>query len=150
MSSEAEARFIAQLRQGPSFLLLGQAYLGLQAIEDPLLSLILRKYGTPAGPASTYFDLLAGMISGSPEAALAWIEERCRLIAVPDWLDLVVSFAWNGVYSSAIDSIWQRALRTDWREVQPVLEEKYKPRDPRNKSVLHATVLFGCVNRTDE
>jgi hypothetical protein len=28
-------------------------------------------------------------------------------------------------------------------------KKKYRPRDPRNKSILHCTYLFGCVNRTD-
>src|SRR5947209_4216543 len=110
MSADSETRFVAQLKQGPSFLLLGQAYLRVQTAEDPLLSLILRKYVPPTSPTNSYFDLLSGSISASPESALAWMEERCRLIAVPDWLDLVASFAWNGVYSSAIDSIWPRAF----------------------------------------
>ena len=43
MSSDAEISFLAKLRQGPSFLLLGQAYLKIQAAEDSLLTLILRK-----------------------------------------------------------------------------------------------------------
>jgi|SRR5579859_6353204 len=143
MSSDAEATFLSRLKQGPSFLLLGQSYLKIQASEDSLLTLILRKYPPSAAGSSTYFDLLAGAASEDRDSAMAWIEERCRTLSVPAWLDLVAAFPWNGVYSSAIDSIWPRAFRSEWRELQSILEEKYKPRDPRNRSVLHCTFLWG-------
>ncbi len=149
MTTDADSGFLARLRQGPAFLFLGQAYLKLQAAEDPLLALSLKKYGpAPAGTPS-YNDLLSSSAGNAGEAAFAWMEERCRLISVPKWLEMVASFAWSGVYSSAVDSVWPRAFRTDWRELQSILEEKYRPRDPRNKSILHCTYLFGCVNRTD-
>jgi len=149
MTTDADSSLLAKLRQGPAFLFLGQAYLKLQAADDALLALILKKYGSaPAGNPS-YNDLLLGSAGNSAEAALAWIEERCRLISVPNWLEMVATFAWSGIYSSAMDSVWLRAFRTDWRELQSILEEKYRPRDPRNKSILHCTHLFGCVNRTD-
>ena len=149
MTTDADSSFLAKLRQGPAFLFLGQGYLKLQAADDALLVLILKKYGgAPVGNPS-YNDVLSGSAGNSADAALAWIEERCRLISVPNWLEMVASFAWSGIYSSAIDSLWPRAFRTDWRELQSILEEKYRPRDPRNKSILHCTHLFGCVNRTD-
>jgi hypothetical protein len=150
MSSDGETNFLSRLKQGPSFLLLGQSYLKIQASEDSLLTLILRKYPPSAAASATYLDLLSGGASEDRDSAMAWIEERCRTLSAPAWLDLVATFPWNGVYSSAIDSIWPRAFRSEWRELQSILEEKYKPRDPRNRSVLHCTFLFGCSNRTEE
>lgn len=140
--------FCDQLKRGPAFLYLGQNYLRLQSGDDPFLREVLRKYGD-GDEKRSYFDLFDSRLSESPESAIAWMEERCRRLSPPEWLKLVASFAWNGVYTSAIDSIWPSVFRNPWREVQPIFEESYKPRDPRNRSLLHCTFLFGCVNRTD-
>jgi hypothetical protein len=140
--------FCEQLKKGPAFLFLGQRYLGLQSGTDPFLAEVLRKY-TDTSTQTSYFDIFNSRAGQSPEAAIAWMEERCRRLSAPAWLRLVASFAWNGVYTSAVDSIWPSVFRNSWREVQPIFEESYKPRDPRNRSLLHCTFLFGCVNRTE-
>ena len=46
-----------------------------------------------------------------------------------------------------IDIVWPKAFRKDWRELQPILDEIYYPSDPRNRSNLHCTYLFGCVDK---
>jgi len=86
-------------------------------------------YDPTAAPAGTpsYNDLLSSSAGNAGEAALAWMEERCRPISVPKWLEMVASFAWSGIYGSAVDSVWPRAFRTDWRELQSILEEKISP-----------------------
>ena len=140
--------FCLQLKKGPAFLFLGQDYFRLQTGADPFLAEILRKY-RDGGAARSYFEIFESRADDSPESAVAWMEERCRRLSTPEWLTLAASFPWNGVYSSAIDSIWPAAFRNSWRDVQPVFEESYKPQDPRNRFVLHCTFLFGCVNRTD-
>jgi hypothetical protein len=141
--------FYAHLKRGPAFLFLGQNYLRLETGQDAFLSEILRKYGVPPIKGESYFELLDTRAGESAPSAVAWMEERCRRISPPEWLKVVASIPWNGVYSSAFDSIWHAAFRNDWREIQPVLEEDHRPRDPRNKLLLHCTFLFGCVNRTE-
>ncbi len=144
------SHFCMKMTQGPAFLLLGQDYLRSESEADPFLSEIVRKYGKSDGQPLHYGQIFQGQAHYSIEAALAWMQERCDRISVPHWLTTVASFAWNGIYTSAIDTIWLRAFRAEWRELQPLFEEKYRPIDPRNRSKLHCTFLFGCVNRTEE
>jgi len=84
------------------------------------------------------------------DAALAWMHGRCEHIAVPSWLKTVAGLPWNGVYTSAIDAIWPKAFLSEWRTLQPLLDSNYEPSNPRNRSNLLCTYLFGCVNRVEE
>jgi hypothetical protein len=138
-----------RLARGPTFLLLGQEYLALEAGFDPLLREVGRKLGTRE-PPSSYLSLLDEDLPMPREAWLAWLDERCRRIAIPKWLETVAEYPWSGLFTSAIDSVWPRAMRRPWRELQPLFEEKFRPSDPRNRRVLHCTYLFGSVNRVEE
>lgn len=142
--------FCNLLKRGPAFLFLGQNYLQLESGKDPFLSEILRKYGKIATNHSQYSLIFEGVAQSSGESALAWMQERCSRLSIPQWLKTVASFNWNGVYSSAIDVIWPGAFQSEWRELQYILEEKYEPSNPRNRLKLHCTYLFGNVSRTEE
>jgi hypothetical protein len=142
--------FYRRLKRGPAFLLLGQNYLRLESGVDSFLSEVIRKYGGASAEKETYDEILDSGAASSPESALAWMDDRCRRLSVPRWLKTAASYLWNGVYTSAIDSIWPSCFRTSWREIQPLFEEKYRPSDPRNRSLLHCTFLYGCVNRAEE
>lgn len=143
-------KIYSTLNRGPNFLFLGQDYLKLESGEDPFLAEILRKYGPKDDVNPGYHNILAGEAQNSKLDALAWMQSRCERISLPEWLKTVSNFAWSGVYTSAIDTIWPRAFRTDWRELQPILDEKYNPSDPRNRFNLHCTFLFGRVDRDDD
>lgn len=144
------AEFCKSLKRGSAFLFLGQDYLRLESSIDPFLAEVLRKYGkTTTGP-SQYSQIFEGEAQNSVESALAWMQERCGRLSTPQWLKTVASFAWSGVYSSAIDVIWHNAFRSEWRELHHIFEEKYRPIDPRNRLKLHCTYLFGNVSRTEE
>lgn len=147
---EDEKSIFDKLKQGPSFLFLGQDYLRIETGQDPLLSEIIRKYGPQNVEAPSYYCVLDGDASQHADAALAWMDERCKRLSAPEWLQTVSQFAWNGIYTSSIDSIVLSAFRSGWREVQPIFEEKFNPSDPRNKRVLHCTFLFGALNQADE
>jgi hypothetical protein len=142
--------FCERIKRGPTILFLGQNYLRLDTAVDPFLSEVLRKYGKPGEVAKNYGQILDSEANRSPEHALAWMHERSKRLSAPDWLTIVASYPWSCVYTSAIDAIWISSFRMPWRELQPVFDEVYKPSDPRNKSKLHCTFLFGCVDRTDE
>jgi len=139
-----------KLNQGPAFLLLGQDYLRLESGIDPFLSEVLRKFGKVGTQPPHYGQILEGDAQNAIEPALAWMQQRCERFSLPEWLKTVASFEWNGVYTSAIDAIWSRAFRSEWRELQRIFEEKIKFGDPRNRSRLHCTFLFGCVDKTEE
>lgn len=139
-----------RLKQGPSFLFLGQGYLTIETGQDPLLSEILRKYGPKNIEAPSYYCVFESDAGQHPDAALVWMDERCKRLSVPEWMHTVSQFAWNGIYTSSIDSILLSSFRSAWREVQPIFEERFNPSDPRNKRVLHCTFLFGSLNQVDE
>ena len=141
--------FVERL-QAAAFLLLGQRYLSLETGSDPLLGEITRRYGPELVDKADYFTLFEGTAPNAGDAALAWIDERCRRLSTPKWLETVSDFAWSGVYTSAVDSLLPPALRKAWRGVQPLIDEKYVPSDPRNRRMLHLTYLFGSVNHSDE
>ena len=144
------AEFVERLNRGPAVLFLGQGYLSLETGADSYLHEILRKFGPAGLEEESYFSLLDGTMANSPDVSLAWMDERCRRLSTPDWLNSVSRYAWSAVYSSAFDSIWQNTFRSEWREVHPILVEKYRSGDPRNRHRLHCTFLYGCVNRTSE
>lgn len=138
------------LKRGPAILFLGQDYLRLETGTDSFLAEALRKYGDTSADRPSYKDLLEGEASASVQTALAWMQERSGILSVPEWLEVVAGFAWSVLYTSAIDMVWPRAFRTEWRELHQLFEEKYRPTDPRNRSRLHCTVLFGSVGRAEE
>src|SRR6184192_963789 len=98
-----DTEFLARLERGPAFLLLGQGYLRLGGGVDAFLSEIAKKYGSSGDPAGGYDLVLDNKAVAGKDAALAWMDERCKRLAVPDWLSVVTGYAWSGVYSSAID-----------------------------------------------
>ena len=137
-----------QLSGGPAVLFLGQNYLSLDTGVDPLLADIQSKFGGSA-TSTDYALLLEGTANQSGDSALAWMTERCRRLLPPEWLRTVAGYQWSSVYSSAVDTVWLSAFRNEWREVAPVFEEQYFPRDPRNRRILHCTFLFGSINQTE-
>lgn len=138
-----------QLNQGPAVLLLGQRYLQLETGEDAFLSEILRKYSQTPLQSVDYFQIFNTNAQDSVEASLAWMQERSGRLSVPRWLITVADYPWSAVYTSAIDTIWTRAFRKEWRSIQPLFEEKFDPPDPRNRTNLHCTFLFGNVGRAE-
>jgi hypothetical protein len=140
-------QFLARLARGPAFLLLGQDYLRAASHRDALLELIAARYSEGVD-VPDYRSLLSLDLEREANAVLAWLDERCRRLEPPEWLTEVAAFAWSGVYGSAIDTVWPRAFRQAWREMQPIFEERYRPSDPRNRARLHHTFLYGSVNRT--
>lgn len=142
--------FCLKLKRGPAVLFLGQDYLKLESGIDPFLAEILKKYGQAEEPNVQYGLILEGDAKNSIETSLAWMQQRCDRFSIPQWLNTVGEFAWNAMFCSAIDLIWVKAFRTDWREIQPVFSEKYKPQNERSRQVLNCTLLFGRVDRTEE
>lgn len=140
--------FWEQLNRGPAILFLGQAYLASETGTDPLLLEVQRQFGgLPTRPS--YDQLLKSTADQSGEAALTWLSERCRRLSPPEWLTSIAKFPWSSVFSSAIDPLWLPPFRNEWREVAPIYEDEYFPRDPRNRRVLHCTFLYGSLHQTD-
>lgn len=139
-----------KLNNGPAVLFLGQDYLRLESGKDSFLSEILRKFCRNNSKAICYDQILDCDADLSIDSSLSWMQERCNRISLPHWLKVVAGFDWSALYTSAIDIIWQNAFRSEWRELHHLFEEKYVPSDPRNRSRLHCTYLFGSVSRSEE
>ncbi|MBK9155719.1 MAG: hypothetical protein IPM25_16180 [Chloracidobacterium sp.] len=144
-----DASFFSKLQTRPAVLFLGQHHLSLERGSDPLLEEVLRKFGPSMnGRKSAYDDLfLLGQDSG--ENHLDWLRERCRRMLPSTWLEIIGRFPWSSVVTSAVDTLVDRALEVEWREIHPIFEDKINPFDPRNRRRLHLTHLFGSLGRIE-
>lgn len=148
MTSSKLESFWQKLNNGPSVLFLGQRHLWIETESDPLLGQITNRFGGGDDTAD-YGQILRGSAYLDSDAALAWMSERARVLSTPDWLTRVAGFAWNGVISSAVDTIWMSAFRNAWREVAPIYSDEYFPRNPRSRRELNCTYLFGSINQVE-
>jgi hypothetical protein len=140
-------QFLRQLAKGPTILFLGQRTLALGSGTDPFLHQIGEKYA--GGTLENYFSLLEIELQDRAETILAWMDERCRRLTPPAQLDQIAAFPWSSVLTSAVDTVWAKAFRQPWRELQPIFDEQHQPADARNRARLHCTYLYGNVNRTE-
>jgi len=137
---------LEQLKNGLAFLFLGQGYLSLETGSDPLLKDILHKYYPDNSDIlEGYFSIFQPDLQENKESKLGWINNRCDRLSPPEWLKTVAKFPWNGVYTTAIDTLWYRTFRTEWRTVTPIFDKKYNPPDVRSRVRLHGTFLFGSI-----
>ncbi|MGJ0485139.1 MAG: hypothetical protein ACR65R_11495 [Methylomicrobium sp.] len=154
MIKELQPIFSHLASDRPSFLFLGQDYLKLDNGIDPLLTSISSKYlpqnSSEKSSVESYKVLLEQTEFADEHSARAWISEASRRLVEPKWLEIVSKMPWSGVYSSAIDTQLTRAFRTDWRDVQPIFSKKFFSPDPRSRTNLHITYLFGCIEREEE
>lgn len=138
-------------RNAPTFLFLGQDTLKHDTNRDVFLDSILQKYDGSAVPsADGYARIFSTRINEDREAARAWISDRANLLAPPQWLEKTAEFAWSSVYTSGIDGTLNRAFRKNWRTVQPIYSSNLNPADPRNRSRLHITYLYGAIEREEK
>jgi hypothetical protein len=128
-----------KLQRGPAFLFLGQNYLRLETGRDPLLETISKNYNNRDTPFDTYGKMLDALDIAEDENQiiefLGWVYERCNRFAIPEWMKIVAGFQWNGIFSSAIDTVWERAIRNViiQRNPQRVFDEDYKFPNPRSR-----------------
>lgn len=150
MNKVGDTNFYKRLQTGPIFLFLGQKYLSMETGEDPLLSAILQKYGEEKSAAENIgYSALFNTSISNDNASLAWIFRRSELLSVPYFLEKIAQFAWSGVYTSAIDTMWLKAFKNDWREIQNIFNERTNPIEPRSRTRLNCTYLYGRVDQVE-
>lgn len=142
--------FAEKLKNAQKFLFLGQNYLALETGTDPFLLDILKKYKSNDENQSSYFSMFSSSLFDNKDGAIGWMNNRCERLSIPDWLKTLSQVAWNGVYTTAIDTLWYREFRTDWRTVTPIYDKKYNPPDIRSKTNLHGTFLFGSIGGDEQ
>jgi len=134
----------------PLYLLLGQSYQSIMTGSDLFLQEVIRKYNGSTEMLLSYDVIFNSTMKDNPEASLAWLQSRGERLSPPEPFSLISKVQWSGVYTTSIDNIWYRQFRREWRNIQPIFEEKYRPSDPRNRRKLHITYMFGCVDRMEE
>jgi hypothetical protein len=138
---------IVRLKSAPAVLLLGQSYLKFSCGTDQFLQQTINKFLPKSTYPLTYNSILSNLKEEEKENHLAWMHNLCQRITIPAAIEVVSKFPWNAVFTSSIDSIWYSAFRAPYRDLQFIFDESLNPADPRNKSRLHCTFLFGSVSR---
>jgi hypothetical protein len=140
--------FISHLQEGPSVLFLGQNYLRLETGQDVFLSQVMTKYGGEK-TSQQYSDIFQEQLSTNPDEVVAWMQRRSAYVPTPKPVQLIAGYYWSGVFTSAFDDVAERALRTEWRPIQPVFDDKYIPAEPRSRRRLNVWYLYGSVSAPD-
>ncbi|MFI8103341.1 hypothetical protein [Streptomyces sp. NPDC086023] len=140
---------IGRLEQGPCFLFLGQKYLLLESGVDPLAGPVSRAAGGGTEAQDLYTSLLR-VPAPRRQPVLAALARSAANLAEPAWLKVVADLPWNGVFSTAIDSLFVRALRNESRTVQPVVSSQFRPAAPRSRTQVQAVLLFGGADQPPE
>ncbi|MEV7413928.1 hypothetical protein [Streptomyces sp. NPDC089919] len=140
---------IGRLEQGPCFLLLGQKYLLLESGVDPLAAPAARAMGGPAD-ADDLYRLLLKVPAPRKQDVLSALTKSAEDLAEPPWLKVAADLPWNGVFTTAVDSLLVKALRNDSRTVQPVASSNYRPPAPRSRNRVQAVLLFGGADQPPE
>ncbi len=149
---EKEVEFLNRFKEATAILFLGQSYLAIDLGYDPLLKEIRKKYHSIEVKSPDSYDLLfidePRLSPDDIEERLAWVQDRCKRVTTP-WLVPVGDYAWNGVWSSALDTIWTTALARPFRDLNKIYSEQIIPQDLRNRTKLNCTHLFGTVASID-
>lgn len=138
-----------RLKRGPSYLLVGQAWLKGVSGRDVFLEQAARKFNGVNAAEAGYSALLETSASANYQEAVAWLNHRCASIPMPEAFEIIGEFVWNGIATSAIDDVLIRSLRRPWRDVQRVTDRHYQPADPRSRTKLHVWCLFGNVGAAE-
>lgn len=127
----------------PVVLLLGQNAWTSGHRPDPVLVMALKRVGQP--PAESLSVDFSQLLQADPLPAdlYEWLAETYSHQPEASWLEPVSRLPLNAVFTSSIDPSIARALRSNGRDVEPVLSCLDNPSAPRSRRNLHLTYLFG-------
>lgn len=137
---------IDRLNNGPCFLLAGQHYF-INNGEDILLNAYNKKVNS--NEVKNYNSLLQSKEYSSEEVTLTWLQNKANKVSVNDFFTEVGDIAWNGVFTSLIDTRIERGLKRTWREIQAVTNERYYPVAYKSINKLHITYLYGNIDYSE-
>src|SRR5215217_9762010 len=104
---------IKRLQDGPAVLFIGQRYLSLESGTDHILEKITSKYADESNFKSVSYDSLTSLgLSSQGNDFFQWLQALCKSISLPTWLEDIGHFPWAAVYTSAYDTILQRAFES--------------------------------------
>lgn len=136
--------FLERLPAGPAFLLLGQAS---DHQSDP--PGLLAQAAAEARLDVPDYAALAAVPAADRRRLYDAVAAVSRDSAVPDWLEEVARYPWNGVLTTRFDGEVARAFDNEWRRVVPTAAP-VGSRHPRSSSELGVWMLFGGAALPDE
>ncbi|MGX5854426.1 hypothetical protein ACWKW6_12300 [Dyadobacter jiangsuensis] len=142
-----DLRLLAQLSEDPAILFIGQAYQRLGRKSDIFLNQVMEKYKIVSENPS--FNVLLEIAETDKDAVRTWLHLLLENISTPTNFEQVIDFPWSHVYTSSIDSSLVRIFRKEEREIQPILSEAFKIVNPRSRSILNQTFLYGQIQYAD-
>lgn len=94
------------------YLLEGQSSYGK---KNPIIDLLCSEYKI-AAPKKPVFNTLFEI----PDLNITWLQDKIYYMPIPDDYTLMSDIPWNGIITSSIDSMLNRAMRTTWRRTESV------------------------------
>lgn len=134
---------ISRLIKDPSVLFIGQSIHIADGLEDMFLKSIVEKYSVKS--SQTGYSKIFDMGSVNSESFRSWCQKLSDNLSVPKSLSIIGNFPWNHIYTSSFDPRVTRAFKNDFRTLQPVFETSYKMSDPRSRTNLNQTLIFGQI-----
>lgn len=136
---------LERLPAGPAFLILGQASDSMGGDRPRLLA----QAAAMAALEVPGYDALARTTPPERRRLYQALAAVSLDSAVPDWLEEVARYPWNGVLTTRVDAEVARAFDNEWRRVVPSAAPS-PSRHPRSSSELRVWMLFGGAALPEE
>ena len=131
----------------PLILLLGQDTWSAGGIPDPVLTHALSYLGRDRDDNNGWPSLIGK--EPLKENFYQWLAERfCRRV-LPEWIETILSFPWNAIFTSSLDPSLHRALTPSGRSPQVVLTGDEVPPVLRSRTRTPLYYLFGRAGDDD-
>lgn len=140
-----QQELLERLPGGPAFLLLGQVSDSLGE-APPLVQQAASRAGVGV---ETDYRVLGSLPREQRVSLYRALGDMSTTAEIPEWLEEVARYPWNGVLTTRVDGQVARAFDTEWRRV--VTGTGAGPgRHPRSSSELRVWALFGGVALPEE
>lgn len=83
--------------------------------RNPVLELLCNEYRMEI-KKQPMFNLLFDI----SDLNMTWLQDKVSYMSVPDGYTLMANIPWNGIITSSIDSMLNRAMKTTWRRTEAV------------------------------
>lgn len=143
-------QIIDRINNYPTVLVLGQNTRKVLNGEDYLLKKVCLKYHNNKVISLNYNIILNSEISeASKEYFFSWLSDVADNIISPDYLETLRKVQFAHIYTSLIDQSIESIFSSAERIIIPIYNSDVKIANLRDKSRLHVSYLFGCVNQVE-
>ena len=113
--------------------------------RNPVLELLSNEYKIAINKRPKF-----NVLFEIPDLNITWLQDKVCYMTIPDDYTLMSSVPWNGIITSSIDSMLNRAMNTTWRRTESVHGVKNLERKSIcDRDNLIIGELYGSVCGTD-